>query len=226
MAMQMLYLHWRGVRMGLIPFVIAAFGLPLLMMQGANARGAAISDVATMNLLGGMEGWLPLFPMLAAGIGFTLALAVWNQDHKGNHVYALSLPVARWEYALLKFGAGVVLALVPVVALFAGSLVAILAVDLPAGIHAYPFQMTGRFLFTVLVTYAVLFSMAAGTIRTTVIVLSALFGLPILLSMGLEALSGFVPILGQVDVAETIFQGLLDFGPFRIMAGDWMLFDV
>ena len=36
MAAQMLFLHWKNVRLGLVPFVVCAFGLPLLALQGAG----------------------------------------------------------------------------------------------------------------------------------------------------------------------------------------------
>ena len=34
MYQPMLYLHWKQIRFGLIPFMVASFGLPLLTVQG------------------------------------------------------------------------------------------------------------------------------------------------------------------------------------------------
>ena len=81
-----------------------------------------------------------------------------------KHVYALSLPLARWEYALLKFAAGVTLVLIPVVALLAGTLLGLAGLDVPDGLHAYPFAFTFRFMLAVLIAYAAAFAAAAFTL--------------------------------------------------------------
>ena len=47
---------------------------------------------------------------------------------------------------------------------------------LPAGLHAYPNELTIRFLFAILVFYALFFAMAAGTIKTTLWVLGTFMG--------------------------------------------------
>ena len=226
MAMQMLYMQWRAVRVGLVPFVIAAFGLPLFVVQwmgGADGRGLEFAQIALAN----MEATLLFFPLLATAIGFTLALSAWNWDHKGNHVYALSLPVARWRYALLKFGAGVVLALAPMAALLIGSVVATSTIQLPAGLQAYPLEITLRFFLAILVQYALWFSLASGTIRTASIVLGTLVGAPILMTLGLQLLGHHTfPWMSQVSVGEALIAFLIDFGPFRLLTGGWMLIDV
>ena len=44
MYQPMLFIHWKQVRLVLIPFVIAAFGLPLMVIQGLGpAPGAGLS---------------------------------------------------------------------------------------------------------------------------------------------------------------------------------------
>jgi hypothetical protein len=225
MALQMLYVHWKAVRWGLLPFVVAAFGLPLLSVQGLGlVLPIANSTTASMMLVGAAT-WQPLFPMLAGVVGSLLALSAWNWDHKVGHVYALSLPISRERYAILKFGAGAVLALIPVAALLAGSLVAALSLELPSGLHAYPLALTGRFLFGTLVVYACFFALASGTIRTTMIALSVIFGLPLAAVFAIDLLSGVYPALATVDVGRTMEQALLR-GPFRVFYGDWMLIDV
>jgi len=73
--------------------------------------------------------WLPFYPMLALAIGITLALSSWNWDHQLKHVYALSLPVTRLEYSLLKMGAGAALAMLPVIGLWIGAHVASMSLE-------------------------------------------------------------------------------------------------
>lgn len=224
MAMQILSMHWKAVRMGLIPFVVAAFALPLLSVQGLGANDASVDAYRAVQLF---ELWLPLFPLLASALGATLALSAWNWDHQNDHVYALSLPVSRWEYALLKFGGGVVLAMIPVAAFLGGSLAATASVSLPTGLHAYPVELTLRFLFAALLVYAVFFALAAGTIKTAVIVLSALVAGPLLVDFAMGFLGAYDASLAAFNATEWLLNSLVEApGPFRVFTGSWMLIDV
>lgn len=228
MYQPMLYLHWKQVRYGLIPFVLAAYALPLLAVQGfgggfdptAIAAGAYRSAV-------GFNYWLPFFPALAAATGATLALSAWNWDHQLKHVYALSLPVSRWRYAMLKMGAGAVLALIPTAAFGLGCAVAVLSVDLPMGLHAYPLELTLRFFLGTLLAYSALFALAAGTVRTTGILLSVVV-VGVLVSGPLtEALANVNPYWEGVHVMEWAMTRLIEApGPLQIFTGNWSLIDV
>jgi hypothetical protein len=226
MATQMLWMHWRTVRLGLLPLALAAFGLPLLVVQQMGTWASPGQQESAALVLEVGQDFLLAFPMLAAAVGFTLALTAWSWDHRMGHIYALSLPVSRARYAVLKFGAGAVLALVPVTCLLAGSMVATATIALPAGLRAYPLELSARFLFAVLLLYSLLFAMAAGTIRTTVIVLSAAVAIPFFWSLGFELLGPAHPLVQQLPGWEQVYEGaLVGFGPFRILAGNWMLFD-
>ena len=115
MYQPMLFVHWKQARLLLIPFVMAAFGLPLLQVQGLGpGPGGEAVTLSAVAIVSSYQIWLPVFPLFAAAVGAMLALTAWNWDHQHQHVYALSLPLARWEYAMLKMGAGVVLLLIPV----------------------------------------------------------------------------------------------------------------
>ncbi|MGD2070974.1 MAG: hypothetical protein PVI57_20060 [Gemmatimonadota bacterium] len=228
MARQMLTLHWKAAKWLLLPIVLAAFGLPVLAVRGLGGSASEYGYRALYLVQAGRT-LLPLFPTLAAAVGGLLALTAWNWDHRGEHVYSLSLPVARWEWAVLKFGAGLVLLGVPAVAFLVGSLVATASVDLPAGLTAYPLAVSARFALAALVSYAVLFAMAAGTIRTTVIVLSAFLGGLFLgqLAVDFVASAYQVPWLQDTSVTEAVFQTLNTWpGPFQVFFGNWMLIDV
>jgi len=225
MYRSMLFLHWKQIRVVLIPLVIAAFGLPLLSVQGMGNLGGAIT-LEPVAVLHAAQGWLTLYPILAAAVGIILALSAWNWDHQLNHVYALSLPVSRSRYAMGKMGGGAVLALLPVGAFWVGALVASAAVHLPAGLHTYPNGLTLRFLLAVMVSYATVFALAAGTIRTTVIVLSAVF-LYFVVGGAVESYLGvFFPFFQHTDVVGNTLTFLGSFGPFTVFAGSWMLIDV
>jgi hypothetical protein len=225
MALQMLWMHWRTVRFGLIPFIVAAFALPLLLVQGLGPRLSAQVDPASV-LFYTQEIWVAFFPILATAVGLVLGLSAWNWDHKLGHVYALSLPVARSRYSLMKYGAGAVLAIIPAAALLVGSVVALSAVKIPAGLQAYPLPLTGHFLFASLLVYTLVFSLASGTVRTTVIAMSMVVGVPLVATILANFMSTVNPAFGSFDLGYWLTRSLEDFGPFRILMGNWSLIDV
>jgi hypothetical protein len=223
MYQPMLFLHWKQVRLILIPFVVAAFGLPLLAVQGLGSGASP----EVFQYVSGTQPWLPLFPALSGAIGVLLALTAWNWDHRLGHVYALSLPVARWEYALLKMGAGIVLGLVPTLALWLGAHVAVASITLPAGLVAYPNQLALRFFFAMLLAYALFFALGAGTIKTTVWVVTAIFATLV----GSELMGGVLGLyftdLQGVSLLEFATDWLVERGgPFEVFVGSWVLIDV
>jgi hypothetical protein len=230
MFQQLLFVQWKSARFGVLPFVVLAFGLPLLAVQGlgTDPLNPDAYALAAGQIMSRIAGWVPVFPLLAALTGIVAALSAWTWDHKVRHVYALSLPVDRRRYVLLKMGAGVVLLLVPCVAFWIGALLATSAVEIPEGLRAYPTAVAVRFALTALVLYAILFAMAAGTLRTTVWVL---IGLAVLLVSG-GFLADFlgqtlVPSLQGVSFMSWILDRALDWpGPFEVITGNWMLFDV
>jgi hypothetical protein len=229
MARQILYLHWKAVRLGLLPLVLAAFGLPLLIVQGMARSDDVTDGVYASQILEQVNQTYLMLPMLAAVVGIALALTTWSWDHQGRHVYALSLPIPRWRYALLKFGAGAALGLPPAVALLAGNLVASSSIDLPPLLHAYPVAVTIRFLLASLVIFGIVFAFAAGSIRTTVILLTIWIFVLVAGSSLLDLAAALTnrPELADVDVADAVFRALTSVGgPFHILAGNWALIDV
>jgi len=228
MYQPMLYIHWKQIRVGLIPFIVAAFALPLLMVQGLGTiPGMNTTSMEAYRIVNEFQVFLPLFPALAAGVGMTLALSAWNWDHQQKHVYALSLPVSRWEYAMLKMGAGAVLAMLPVVALWAGAHVAAASVDLPTGLHAYPNQLALRFGLATLISYAALFAMAAGTIKTTVWIVASIVGFTFLGSMANDFLAMYFDYFARVHVVGEFYEWLVTTqGPLEVFSGNWSLIDV
>lgn len=230
MFQQLLFVHWKGVRFGLLPFVLLAFGLPLFVVQGL---GPAPLDPESFGLTAGsmlrvIRSWVPLFPLLAALTGVVLALSAWTWDHRREHVYALSLPLARGRYVLMKMAAGVILLAIPCFAFWLGVLLATSSVEIPEGLRAYPSAVAVRFFLTALLLYSLLFAMAAGTLRTTVWILLAI----VVLVVSGGAMANFLgdtlfPGLGSVDFLEWLLDRLLTWpGPFEVITGNWMFIDV
>src|SRR2546421_8747567 len=100
----MLYSQWKWTRLIVALGSIAAFALPIVSVQGA-AR-ADSNPLRAGELLQAVQAWGTLYPVLAAALGLLVAIATWAPDHRGRHVHALSLPLPRWRYVLLRFGVG------------------------------------------------------------------------------------------------------------------------
>ncbi|RDJ93095.1 DUF2867 domain-containing protein, partial [Lacticaseibacillus rhamnosus] len=79
-----------------------------------GASHDAGSALKSGELLGAMQAWGVLYPVLAAALGLLVAIATWAPAHRGRPVHALSLPLPRGRYVLLRFAAGLVLLVPPV----------------------------------------------------------------------------------------------------------------
>lgn len=213
-----LYSQWKWSRLIVALGTIAGFALPIVSLQGA-AR-ADRSPLDAEQLLHAVQGWGTLYPVLAAALGLLVAVASWAPDHRGRHVHALTLPLPRWRYVLLRFAAGTTMLAAPIVGVCAGALLATAAATLPPGLQGYPFALTLRFTLAVLVAYALFFAVSAGTARTAGFILSAI------------ALLAAVQIIARVanpdwDIAGHLQVTLVNWpGPLAVFTGRWMLIDV
>lgn len=228
MYTSMLFLHWKQIQYVLPFFAIGAFALPLLAVTGLGTPpGMDTASLDAYRYLAQFETWLPFFPLLACGIGATLALSSWNWDHQLNHVYALSLPMNRWEYTLHKLVAGATLCLIPAAGLWIGANLAAASVTLPTGLQAYPNQLAIRFFFATFLAYSLLFAMAAGTIRTTVWVAGTVFGFFFFGLMANDLLADYFIYFSRVNVVQNVVEWLLTSpGPLEVFTGNWSLIDV
>lgn len=225
MFKQILHVQWRATAPVLGFLVLAAFALPLLSIQGAGVADEAlrIDRLLTLSRL-----WMPAYPGLAAAAGGLVGLMSWAWDHRVGHVYALSLPVPRARYALLKMAAGGVLLLVPVAALWIGSLIAASLADVPDVLRAYPNALTLRFLLASAITYATLFTLGSSTLRNVSIV----GGGALLLILGSGPLFSLLsqtiaPDLAGFNPGLALLRALLMWpSPYSVLEGNWALIDV
>lgn len=219
MFAQVLRAQWKYSRAAVAVFTVLCFGAPLATVY--YRPGAVVTAGVPVSFwLLGAERVGTAIPVLALLLGVVFGLGAWAPDTAGRHVYALALPLPRWHYVLLRFGAGAVLTAVPVLSLLAGSLIAAGVVTLPAGVHAYPVQLGLRFGFAVLVCFALIFTLAIATRGAVLGVLGALGGMVVA-----DVLLGAA---GQESVVlETMFRLLTTWpGPLSILIGRWALFDV
>ncbi len=213
-----LFTQWKWSRLTLLPLVVTAFALPLLSVQRAGNPQTTPWDARLM--LNAIQAWGVGYPVLATTIALFIAMTAWSADHRGRHVYALSLPIPRWHYALQRFGAGAILLGAVAIALWLGALLAAGTASIPAGLHAYPTAIAVRFALALFVAYSVFFAITAGTTRTAGYVLAILGGL--IVAQVLAAAAGLdirlIPFLGD--------RLILWPGPLEIFSGRWMLIDV
>ncbi len=219
MYRQMLKAQWRVTGALAVVLTVVAFGAPLAtVFYGANLAQTSTYTIASwLAAAAGIGASLPVVALLA---GVLIGMSVWSADQLGQNVYALSLPLPRWRYVLLRFATGLPFLAAPVAALAVGASIATASVSLPEGLHAYPVQLTARFAAASLVCYALFFSLSTATRRIALVLLGSVGGLVVadilLTAFGQEAV-----------VLETAFGLLTRFpGPLAILMGRWALFDV
>ena len=218
MFRQILSSQWRWSALAVVLLTIAGFGIPVWVVQRAGLISPSQWDVVQM--LAEIRTIGILFPVLALIAGAAIAGTAWAADQRGQHVYALSLPVPRWYYALLRFAAGLVLLAPIALGVWIGSVVAIRAATIPEGLTSYIAPVALRFTLSLLVTYALLFAVAAATKRVQQIVLGAV-ALLIALQV-VVALAGL-----NIDILGNTIGRLFGWpGPFQIITGPWMLIDL
>jgi predicted membrane protein len=213
-----LFTQWKWNRLALLPAVLLAFGLPLLSVQDtALVREGRFTAAGLLESLG---RFAPLFPLLAGFIALLLAVGIWRADHQGRHVYALTLPLARWRFVLLRLGAGLVLLAVPLSAFWAGARLAAWSATVPPGLHAYPDLLALRFGLAALVAFGFFFAISAGSTRTAGWIL-ALLAAWILAQIILHGVGS------RTDIVSPVLDDFFAWpGPFDIFTGRWMLIDV
>lgn len=231
MFKKILFLNWMGSRWGLLPLLLMAFALPILAVQGTGVSPDLSQSVSARasQILEVLQFWTPVFPGMAFLLGTVLALLIWNWDHRGEHAYPLSLPMKRSRYVAFKMGAGALLLLLPVLLFWVGCHLAVSFVDIPEGLRAYPNAMAFRFLLASLVAYALFFALAAGTMRTAILILTGLVLLILLGEVVPPFIGGILDLqpLAQFSLLEWLLNASVSWpGPFEVYTGNWMLIDV
>jgi hypothetical protein len=224
---QMLRLQWLSSRWLLLPIALICIGLPQAVVRmSVNQARATDAVLVPGMLIDTLQQGSILFPYLAAVTGALVALAAWNWDHRMAHVYALSLPVSRGRYALLKLWAGAVTLLVPTLAIWIGAWIATSGVTIPDGLEAYPFAFGARFLLAGALAYATMFALAAGTIRTTLILTVGCTLLVVISEIAVPMVERHY-LMDLTTPAQFVADALRRWpGPFQVFSGNWLLIDV
>jgi hypothetical protein len=217
MFREVVYTQWRWSTLPVLLFTVAGFAIPLWAVQRAGLAAPLEADVVRM--LDQVRGTGVLFPLLAALAGVTTGALTWTPDTRGGHVYALSLPVPRWYYVLMRFAAGLVLLAPLVLAVWIGGLIATAAATIPDGLYTYAGTIALRFALSLLVSYAAAFAIAAASRKTQTVI-----GGLILAVIGVQVVAVMAGVnLNPIRILMAVFDWP---GPFQVFGGPWMLVDL
>jgi len=218
MFMQILWTQFRWTRAILAVSAVALFVLPAVAWRTGSLPGYEIS--APLAFMSGFRAVGPILMVVSWMLGFVLVAHPWNVDGAGKHVYPLSLPIGWSRYVAMRFGAGALTLLVPTLALWLGSILALALIEIPATLRAYPGALALRFLLGTMLVYALSFLLqyVAGRRAPLALLLILLGGLS-----GAFVLS----ILGFNETLTAVGSALTEWpGPLAVFASEWKLLDV
>lgn len=208
---------WRESRLAVILLAGVALVTPMLSFRGT---WTAADPWTAWDLMGAAARWSPAYPILALTAALALAAGAWWPDHRTKHVYALTLPIARPRYLLLRYAVGLLFLLAIGGFLWVGGLVATFRIPLPPLLHAYPAGLVVRFCLAGLSAYTLLFALSGLTPRVARLLVAACLVLVIVtVAADLFAL-GWNPIAAVVDAL------LGPYSPLTVFRATWMLIDV
>lgn len=205
--------QWKWTRGYALVATILAFIIPLASLQAAHVNMEAGAFVSTMSAFGAA------YALLAGATGLAVGFLAWSHDHRGRHVYALTLPVTRSRYAFMRLGAGALFLLPPVIAVLLGGIAVAVLGAVPEGLRAYPLALALRFAFALLVAYTAFFAIASATQRAAGILLGVIA--TVLLVAYILAIAD-----SKIDFLPRIVAALFDSpGIFSVFTGRWTLID-
>ena len=209
--------QWKWTRSFVLIGFVMGFAIPLVSLITVQAGGV---EIVPSLIVRDMQQFGSMYALLAAGGGLACAMLGWGHDHRGRHVYALSLPVPRSRYTAMRFGAGAIFLLVPVAGVLLGCLVGLALVKIPTGLNAYPLALTTRFLLASFVSYSLFFAILASSTKASSYVLG-----------GIGAVLAMLFLLTYLGIGQDIISGVAlslfgDRGLLSVFTGRWMLIDV
>jgi hypothetical protein len=210
----MLMAQWKWTRLLLLPAVVVGFALPILLVQHWD------SSEASWYVIRESAAWGVWFAAFAGAVGLLVGTSAWMSDHRGGHVYALSLPVERWRYVLLRYGSGALLLVAPILSMWIGALLATASVELQVGLNAYPNSLALRFALATFVSYSIFFAISSATSRTAGYILTVIGGV-VIAELLLNAVGA------PAQLIDPLLNGVLNWpGPLEVFTGRWLLIDV
>ncbi len=219
MFTQVLRTQVKFTRILVAAFAVATFAAPALAWR-IGAWGGYPGTPSALAVRAGFDPVGLILMSAACLLGFLLVAVPWNVDGASRHVYPLSLPIPWKRYVSMRFGAGALLLLLPVLSLWLGALVTLALMELPATLRAYPGGLAIRFGLASLLVYAFTFLLQYLAGRRAPVIFLVL--LVVVAAVGVLGAAG-----GLGRGAEQFFRLLTEWpGPLSIFAAEWRLVDV
>src|SRR2546430_1949303 len=133
--------QWKWTKGAALLATLLGFAIPLASVQSLVLAYSGDIPPGAISVVRAMQYFGVWYTLLAAGVGLAFAVLAWAPDHRGRHVYALSLPITRSKYAAMRFVSGALFLLLPAVGVLVGTLIAAAITPLPTGLQAYPIAL-------------------------------------------------------------------------------------
>lgn len=214
-----LYTQWKWARPVILLAVLVAGWIPIQALRSASFETMTYHVPSLYSsVISASVG----YQLLALAVAVVVAISAWQADAHRQHVYALSLPIARWKFVLMRFGAGAALlgVVAAAVGIFGG--VAAALAPLPSMLHAYPVGLALRFWLGTLIPFGLIFALLSSNPRRVKIVVIALVTIVatdlLLATFGVTEKPVLFTLLGE--------RLYLDGSPLTAFLSRWMLIDV
>ena len=215
MQSAILRIQWKACWHLVIALSLAAFALPIVSVRLGWHEAAANLPLFLTEL----QLWGFFYPVLAAVGALIIALGIWMSDRRGQHVYALLLPVPRPRYVMYRYLAGLVLLIPVMVSMWVGAIIASHGLDLPPGIRIFPHELALKFALVLLLLFGFAFALASASARTIGIAVR-------LMGLFLAVDVAVILIAPETNLIVSALKALTTFpGPLAALAGRWMLID-
>ena len=214
-----LYTQWKWARPVLVLAAIIAGWIPLQALRSAPYKTMGTYHIP--SLYQSIMSASLFYQFLAVAVAVVIAVSAWQADSTRQHVYALALPIARWRFVLMRFGAGAVLlgGVAMAVGVFGGLAVAM--APLPPMLHGYPVGLAIRFWLGTLIPFGIIFALLTSNPRKVKWVTAGVVTIYVVDLM----LSSFG--VTQTPLLNIVFYGLYEQGgPLTAFLTRWMLIDV
>ena len=215
-----LYTQWKWSRPVILLAVIVGGWLPINALRSWPYKTMESYHIPSLYRSISSAGLG--YQLLALAVAVVVAISAWQADAHGKHVYALSLPIARWKFVLLRFAAGASLlgAVAVAVGLFGG--VAAALAPLPPMLHAYPIGLAVRFWLGSLIPFGLIFALLVSSSRRVRIVVAAVATLFVV-----DWLLAAFGVTETTVMTRWLFDSLYEGGgPLTAFLTRWMFIDV
>jgi hypothetical protein len=218
MFRQLFLVQWKWTRAALLAICLLVAITPALSMRIAISEVANLTPNDLVSLCVVLGFGLSLFAVIT---GIAVQDASWRPDVNGRYVYALSLPLPWRDLLLRRLAGGLMLLVLPALALWLGGWLATSLVAIPSTLHTYAGGVAMRFFLASALSYAAWSVLVrfSGQRASLVVLLLLLAALVVPLAT--------IALFGATVPADTLLRFFADPpGPLSVFFSRWAIIDV